>query len=164
MLYDTNHVDTTSDTPFSGSEKFVPQKTITASLVEEGDRLGFLFKMIGNDVASIQFESYVYSLMSKLSSHQYLGGYWDFLSLSNGGFYMRLQGDATYTITSPNGHEYECSVETASVVVNLFALNWMTARKGLDKASIEAFSTHYYHLRDFALEHKDASLILDLID
>ena len=164
MLYDTNHVDTASDTPFSGSEKFVPQKAITASLVEETDRLGFLFKMIGNDVASIQFESYVYSLMSKLSSHQYLGGYWDFLSLSNGGFYMRLQGDSTYTITSPNGHQYECSVETASIVVNLFALNWMTQHPSLKKAYVEAFAAHYYHLKDFALEHKDVSLILDLID
>ena len=71
------------------------------------------------------YEFLVYRYLEEFS-HQYSGGYWEFVELSNGGFYMSLKCLSRYHLcVATNGFEGDMSADAASVVVNLFALaNW----------------------------------------
>lgn len=90
----------------------------------------------------------------------YSGGYWDFVELSNGGFFMSLRSDLLCKLIIPtNGYEGEMTAEAASIVVNIFALSQLANEHKMD------FLIDMYHaLRDFACDHPEARQILCAID
>ncbi|MDB9569410.1 antirestriction protein, partial [Providencia rettgeri] len=72
---------------------------ITAIEVKNAQaRLTFLPSKLGR--YCIAFENAIYNWMTR-NAVAYNGGYWDFYTLSNGGFY--LQPTKGYMLTSPNG-------------------------------------------------------------
>jgi Antirestriction protein len=104
-------------------------------------------------------EALVYGWLDRISN-DYTGGPWEFFSLSNGGFYMAPVTDKPFKIeVATNYFSGEMSADAAGVVATLFALCDLANRFG------EARLIDRYHwLRDFAIEHAEASLIMGAID
>lgn len=59
------------------------------------NRLDFLPHYVGNKF--LQYEMLIYDQMRK-ASKPYDGGYWEYYTLSNGGFYMELQQDEHFAM------------------------------------------------------------------
>jgi hypothetical protein len=130
--------------------------TITCSVVPGDERLKFLPRVFGRRY--IQGETAVFTWMRRLCRN-YNGGFWDFVDLSNGGFYLRLVRDEPLAISvSTNDYAGAMSADAASIVVSLFAINELLfdGAHELDDA--------YYALRDYALQHAECREILKAID
>ena len=105
------------------------------------------------------FESLVYRYL-EVFSEDYKGGYWEFVDLSNGGFYMSLKSNNRYYLSiASNGFEGEMTADAASLVVNMFAIGQLANQHRTD------YLIELYHLlRTFVSEHPEASQILSAID
>lgn len=129
---------------------------VSVVIVAEELRLEALPKHFGK--AFLEYERLVYSYMDYLCP-EYTGGYWEFYELGNGGFFMQLKGGERYTLNSPNGSCYEVSVQSASIVVCLFAQCHL-----MQKYPTDALIEKYHQLRDFAGQLDEANEIYQLID
>jgi Antirestriction protein len=131
---------------------------ITASTVPGYARMAFLPRVFGPRHVIVG-ESAVFNWMKSLCP-AYSGGFWDFVDLSNGGFYLRLQTDTpTFLVrVDGNGFEGELTPDAASIVATLFAINQLlfTGAEHLDDA--------FYKLRDYALQQPEARHIVSAID
>jgi len=105
------------------------------------------------------FESLVYRYL-EVFSEDYRSGYWEFVDLSNGGFYMSLKSNSRlYLSIASNGFEGEMTADAASLVVNMFVIGQLANQHRT------AYLIELYHLlRDFVSEHPEASRILSAID
>ena len=135
----------------------MPGTSIVASIVPLKERLAFLPYYLGTQMT--RFENAVYDWMKTLDS-EYQGGYWNFLTLSNGGFYVAPASSQVIQplLHSPNGSMHYVSSDAAGIVATMFALS--TVMEDGEDAIVE----HYYQLRDFVAEHAERSKIFALID
>jgi hypothetical protein len=133
------------------------KSALTATLIEENDRLNFLPKHVKKNY--IQFENILYYL-TKSMCHKYTGGYWNFYELSNDGFFLALASDEKFEVyVDGNGFNGFVSSEALGIIVTLFSINGILGQKDNDYL-IDKF----YALRDFALDHEESDLILLAID
>lgn len=131
---------------------------VTATLVADGDRLSFLPRYFG-ECLMLRGEATVYRFMDYLSQ-DYHGGFWNFYTLSNGGFYMSPDYDKRMLVSvEGNGFEGELSADAAGIVANLFALGHLATEKQNDR-----IIDLYYLLREFACDHPEGRMILRAID
>lgn len=134
---------------------------ITARVVPDGERMNFLPKHFGRDC--LVGESAIYSVMREIC-RTYNGGFWDFIELSNGGFYMRLcasdRSPESLAVSIPYGNDFACemSYDAASIVATLHALS----RLSFDYLPRAADQFHL--LRDFASHHEERRKIFMAID
>ena len=136
----------------------IPIKTIT---VVEAKRLATLVKHFGS--SCITFESLMYDIASSLCP-DYKGGYWTFLELTNGGFYMSPTDSESYKIeVIGNYYQGELSADAIGIVVTIFAINFLICKTKNDDA-IEKLSEKYHLLLDYAQDHKESSKIFSAID
>lgn len=134
-----------------------PSRTIEAHLVAENQRLQMLPKHFGRHMLSV--EHAVYSFMRELAK-AYSGGYWTYFELSNGGFYMAPQLEASFDITvDGNGFSGTLSADAAGITACLFAFSHLSFR-----ISDQRLSDHFHALRDFALGHAESRLIFAAIN
>lgn len=150
----TAHVATTSS---ARSLPATAGSAITAHLVGDDDRLDFLPKHFGRRF--LEGEMAIYQTMDMLC-RSYSGGFWDFIELSNGGFYMRLQSKGPLAIRVPTGNDFaaELSPDGAGIVVTLFALNQLIW------AGVSELTNAFYLLRDYARQHEEHAKIFMAID
>ena len=88
------------------------------------------------------------------------GGYWDFVELSNGGFFMSLRSYLPCRVIIPaNGYERVMTAEAASIVVNIFALSQL-----VKEHKMGFLIDMYYALRDFACDHPESRHILSAVE
>lgn len=135
---------------------------ITATVVQEDDKMDFLprhftmkFMILG--------EQTVYNWMRRLSS-DYNGGVWDFVELSNGGFFMVPKREKPWNVVVPGNHFSEqLSAEATGIVVMLFVLENLYNVLG-DKHDVDFLYEKLYQLKDYAREHAESSLIFRAID
>lgn len=107
----------------------------------------------------LEFESLVYQNMDAISK-DYKGGYWEYIELSNGGFYMSLRCTSQFHVqVSSNGFVGDLSADAASIIVNLYVLCRLANSYELDY-----LSEMFYALREFACEHFESNAILRAID
>lgn len=139
------------------SEQAIQPCIITQKIVPTRSRTAMLPRYFGANMMLV--ESLLFHYMNNLSS-QYNGGYWEFIELSNGGFLMSLQCNDIHTIkVAGNYFENDMSSEAACIVACLFAYSHAANAKACEKA------TNQYHLlREFALDHPEARLIISAID
>jgi hypothetical protein len=130
---------------------------ITAHLIAEDARLDALPRHFG--LHMLRLEDAVFDFMRQFAKG-YVGGYWDMLDLSNGGFYMRAGSEPVDFRVPSNGFEDDMSADAAGITVCLFAYSSLSFQFPAE----EIFSRHFYHLRAYALEHPEASLIFAAID
>jgi hypothetical protein len=133
------------------------QESPKSSIVPDAERLAFTPMLFGRHY--LRGESLVYRWMETLCN-SYNGGYWDYLTLSNGGGYMAPKFDGNVKIcVAGNYFDAEMSADAAGVVASMFALNQL-ANSTRDEEIIE----RYYALRAYALSHPDSYLIMQAID
>jgi Antirestriction protein len=145
------HETTSSDTADHGTP-------VVARRVEDSRRINTLPRHFGNRL--LTFEGAVYDLMRRFSA-DYRGGFWDFVELSNGGFYMMPQHEGTFRFCiDTNGYEGEMSPDAAGITVCLFAYSHLSFRYTED----QVFVDHFHQLREFAMDHAEASAIFAAID
>jgi hypothetical protein len=94
-------------------------------------------------------------------SVDYVGGYWEFYALSNGGFYMAPQSCMRFTVRAENGFEGTLSACALGITACLYAYSHLSFGNG-DVAAICA--EQYQLLREHALDHREAESILAAID
>jgi Antirestriction protein len=132
-------------------------QNIAAREIPNDERLQILPRHFGRHMLTVEYA--VYSFMRKLAN-QYTGGYWRYIELSNQGFYMAPEHDTTFNIcVDSNGFEGQMSADAAGITACLFALSHLSFQ-----IQHESIATHFHQLRDFALEHAEASVILAAID
>ena len=130
---------------------------IVAREVEENERLQMLPRHFGRVMLTVEYT--IFAFMRKLSA-QYTGVYCTYYELSNRGFYMAPQSDSRFVVAvDTNNFAGEMSADAAGLTACLFALSHLSFR-----ASSEQVAEHFHLLRDFALEHTEASMILAAID
>jgi hypothetical protein len=130
---------------------------IEAHEIPDGERLQVLPRHFGRHMLTVEYA--VYAFMRKLSS-EYLGGYWSYLALSNGGFYMKPSHDTPFNVSvDTNGYAGQMSADAAGITACLFAFSHLSFQ-----IQDECIASHFHQLRDFALDHAEASAILAAID
>lgn len=110
---------------------------------------------------SVNIEPAVYSIAGNIAS-EYQGAYWEFYSLSNGGFYMAPCSDQPYQVSCDNGYEGSLSAEALGITACLYAYSHLSFSS--NEAFAEICANHYHWLRAFMLEHQEANSILKAID
>jgi len=125
--------------------------------VPERERAQILPRHFGRDMLTV--EQAIFTFMRELSP-EYSGGYWRFLELGNGGFYMAPQGRARLVIrVEGNGFDGEMSADAAGITACLFAFSHLSFQ-----VPNESIIEHYHRLREFALDHREAGRIFAAID
>lgn len=104
-------------------------------------------------------EAQIYHLMGQYCE-EYNGGYWEFYSLSNNGFYMAPTGSESFRlVNAENFSDMTLSGDAAGVAICLMAyshLSW--------SSPAHVFNSHFHWLREYALDHPEASEIFRFID
>ena len=136
------------------------QSTITRKLVSNNQRIKHTA-----DIFSIRFplniEPAIYSIAGNIAP-EYNGAYWEFYTLSNGGFYMAPSSDRYYQVSCENGYEGMLSEDALGITACLYAYSHLSFSSNVSFAEICA--NHYHWLREFMLEHAEARNILSAID
>ncbi len=130
---------------------------IEAYLVLEDARMRTLPQHFGARMMTV--EHTIYHFMREFVA-EYKGGFWDFYELSNGGFYMAPNSGPVKFSVHTNDFEGTLSADAAGITVCLFTFSHLS----FQRPTGEVFSRHFYALREFAIEHKEASLIFAAID
>ena len=137
---------------------YLDDRVITASLVEEANRSDFedqMDEMLGSAGATFIFNCALFLWMTKLTSGQYKSGYWEYLKLSNGGFYLRLKSDATFSLERDDtGGQYQASAETVSIWANLFAFDSVKKVKTIPEQSKQNALKFTHCLREYSYKAK----------
>ena len=132
---------------------------ITRKLVPTNSRTKVTAQLFGHNFP-MRLEPTVFSFADHMAEN-YSGGYWDFLTLSNGGFYMHPQGDKSFIVSCENGHEGRLSGDALGIVVCLYAYSHLSFCGG---GFHEVCAEHYHLLREFALNHPETGGIFSAID
>jgi len=125
---------------------------ITAHLVAEDARLDALPRHFG--LHMLRLEDTVFDFMRQFAK-AYVGGVWEMLELSNGGFYMRSGSEPVNFRVHSNGFEGVMSADAAGITVCLFAYSHLSFQFPAEAR----FSRHFYQLRAYAIEHSEAEEI-----
>lgn len=140
------------------------QRVITATVVDEAQRLEMLPKYFKSLMGIV--ENKYYRMADYLSS-QYQGAYWEFVELSNGGFFMYpLISGEKIKIDADVGMIYgeqEMSPVGFGLVVALFTYSHL-AEAMVEDNKRELLLKQYHKVMEHAREHEDFWLILKAID
>lgn len=132
------------------------QQVVTAKIVPDSERLQELPNKLGQQFMHVEFA--IYSFMENLCG-KYNGGFWEFYSLSNGGFYMAPTiGNNLKISWVGNYFEGTMSSDAAGIVACLFAYSYIA-----EKGSNEAVEM-YHKLRSYVHYHEEQDLIFKAID
>jgi hypothetical protein len=132
---------------------------ITRQLVAEEQRTIITADLFGIHFP-LQLEPTVFALAADLSA-DYLGGYWNFQTLSNGAFYMAPDSDGKFQVISPNGYDGFMSADAFGITVCLFAYSNLSFGAGEFAATC---AEEYHLLRDYMMDHAEARAILAATD
>ena len=130
---------------------------VEAYLVLEDARIDTLPRHFGARMMTVEHS--IYSFIREFVA-EYKGAFWDFYELSNGGFYMAPNSDPVKFSVHTNGFEGSLSADAAGITVCLFTFSHLSFQQPAE----DVFSRHFYALREFALDHKEAGSIFAAID
>ncbi len=152
-----DNVDTNDDT--GGN-------TVTRQIVPEASRMETVDKLFGIQYV-LKLEPTVFQFAEHLADN-YDYGYWQFYTLSNGGFYMAPQSkaavsvsDTVYNVCCPNGYDGQMTADALGIVACLYSYSNLSFGDG---EFAELCANHYHWLRAYAMEHKEVCSILRAID
>lgn len=91
----------------------------------------------------------------------YGGGYWNFYTLSNGGFFMAPKLDESFRVIADNGYEGTMSADALGITACLYAFSNLSFDEG---PFGETCTEHYHWLYELAIVHSEASAIRAAID
>ena len=132
---------------------------ITSQLVPESERMATVDKLFGIQYV-LKLEPTVFRMAEHIAP-QYFGGYWDFHTISNGGFYMSPRADTLFAVSCENGFEGTLSADALGVAACLYAYSHLSFGDG---AFAESCATQYHMLREYMFQHTEVKAILRTID
>ena len=108
----------------------------------------------------LQLEPVIYGITERMAEN-YSGGYWDFFTLSNGGFYMAPASDVHFEITCLNQYKGTLSADALGITACLYAYSHLSFSNGrFGRVS----ACHYHRLREYMFEHPEVKAILGATD
>lgn len=132
-------------------------QTWTAAAVPQAARTNCLPRLFGSNC--VRVESAIINMLGRLCE-DYSGGYWQFYTLQNGGFYMAPDSDQPFRLQwDGNGYEGSVSADAAGVIACLMAFSNLSFL--IDDARI---ATAYQLLRDCVSSHPEARAIFSATD
>lgn len=133
--------------------------TITSKTIPENQRINHTANLFGHNFP-IRLEPFIYSITENIA-HEYHGGYWQFHTLSNGGFYMTPSANKPFNVSCENGFEGELSADALGITACLYAYSTLS----FNGDSFAGLCTEQYHLlREYMFEHPEVGSILQAID
>ena len=134
-------------------------QSIKSTAVPEAERMATVDKLFGISYV-LKLEPTVFNMATMLAQ-EYSGAYWEFHTLSNGGFYMVPLGDTIYDVCCQNGFEGKLSANALGLAVCLYAYSSLSFAQD---AFGDPCATQYHLLREFMFQHPEAREILRAID
>ena len=116
--------------------------TILRKIIANNQRIQHTHDLFGSNFP-MQLEPIVYTFASNLSE-DYTGGYWEFYSLSNGGFYMAPDSDKPFKVSCANGYEGSLSADAFGVNCCLYSYSDLSF-------SNDIYINHYYNAASWSL-------------
>ena len=132
---------------------------VTRELVPEDQRLAVVERLFGM-AFPLQLEPVVYGITDRMADG-YDGGYWDFYTLSNGGFYMAPSEDRLLHVTCQNMYEGDLSADAPGIAACLYAYSNLSF--SLSEIA-EDYARHYHLLREYSMDHPEVREILGATD
>ena len=136
------------------------QSTITRLQVADKQRIQHTADLFGIHFP-LNIEPAIFNISSNIAP-EYNGAYWEFYTLSNGGFYMAPCSDKAYQVSCDNGFEGQLSADALGITACLYAYSHLSLTA--NPAFADICSNHYHLLRDYMLEHTEVKSILSAID
>lgn len=134
--------------------------TIKRNIVLEKSRIQHTAKLFGVHFPC-RLEPYLFELTRNIAP-AYQGGYWHFYSLSNGGFYMAPDCEKEFEVNCENGFEGHLSADALGITSCLYAYSHLSFCNNTEFSQMCA--EQYHWLREYMLQHPEASKILRAID
>ena len=132
---------------------------VTRELVPEDQRMYVVERLFGM-AFPLQLEPVVYGITERMAG-EYTGGYWDFFTLSNGGFYMAPAEDKIFHVKCQNMFEGDLSADALGITACLYAYSNLSF--SLSDIARE-YARHYHLLREYSMEHPEVREILGATD
>ena len=135
------------------------QTIVTRELVPQAQRMSITEKCFGLHFP-LQIEPVVYGITERMAK-DYTGGYWNFFTLSNGGFYMAPAGDDVFHVICDNMFEGDLSADALGITSCLYAYSHLSFA---GDAFAHNYADHYHRLREYMMEHPEVRAILSATD
>ena len=132
---------------------------ITCQLVPDSQRMDITAALFGSHFP-LRLEPFIYNITGQLC-REYNGGYWNFYTLSNGGFYMAPAADTPFRVSCENGFEGELAADALGIVACLYSFSHLSFGEG---EFAQTCAEHYHLLREYVFEHAEVDAILGAID
>jgi hypothetical protein len=132
---------------------------VTRELVPENQRMTVVEQLFGT-AFPLQLEPVVYGITDRMTE-EYDGGYWDFFTLSNRGFYMAPAEDREFHVKCQNMYEGDLSADALGIVACEYAYSNLSF--SLSDIARE-YARHYHLLREYSMEHAEVRKILGATD
>ena len=136
------------------------QTTVTREHVPEDRRMHITAEIFGTRFPT-RIEPVVYTVTERMAQ-DYRGGYWEFYTLSNGGFYMAPAVDRVYHVICDNYFEGDLSADALGITACLYAYSHLSFAGPAVFADVCA--DQYHRLREYMFEHSEAAAILGATD
>ena len=131
----------------------------TRELVPVDYRIDVVERLFGT-AFPLQLVPVVYGFTVKMAQ-EYSGGYWDFYTLSNGGFYMAPSEDRIFHVKCQNMYEGDLSADALGITACLYAYSNLSF--SLSDIARE-YARHYHLLREYSMGHAEVSAIVAATD
>ena len=132
---------------------------VTKELVPEDQRMAVTERLYGSHFP-LQLEPVIYGITERMSK-DYTGGYWDFYTLSNGGFYMAPSDEHIFHVICDNMFEGDLSADALGITACLYAYSHLSFSDG---RFARVSACHYHRLREYMFEHPEVRSILGATD
>jgi hypothetical protein len=133
---------------------------VTRHLVPEDQRLAVTAELFGAHFP-LQIEPVIYGVTERMAE-DYHGGYWQFYTLDNGGFYMAPNEDRAFTVCCDNYFIGELSADALGITACLYAFSHLSFSR--DEGFGRVCAQHYHWLRAYMYDHPEVASILGAID
>jgi hypothetical protein len=133
---------------------------VTRHLVPEEQRLAVTAQLFGAHFP-LQIEPVIYGITERMAQ-DYHGGYWQFYTLDNGGFYMAPNDDRVFAVSCDNYYTGDLSADALGIVACLYAYSHLSfsRNEGLGRVCAQ----HFQWLRAYMYDHPEVAAILGAID
>ena len=135
------------------------QIIVTRELVLEDRRMDVVEQLFGIHFP-LRLEPVVYGITDRMAK-DYTGGYWEFHTLSNEGFYMAPSSDRIFHVACDNMFEGDLSADALGITACLYAYSHLSFSDG---RFARVCACHYHRLREYMMEHPEVRAILGATD
>lgn len=135
------------------------QIQVTREIVSEDQRMAVVEKLFGIHFP-LKLEPVIYVVTERMAE-DCSGGYWNFFTLSNGGFYMAPSDERIFHVTCDNMFEGDLSADSLGIVATLYAYSHLSFSNG---RFARVSACHYHRLREYMFEHPEVRSILGATD